>query len=344
MQVRHLRPAVWIGALALGITLAQLTGTSAPRASAAEVAFSAVERALTTPPAPTEAGPAPDPGPYEEEPAIEHDPLGERWRSGLVMTGATPHRLLLFTFDDGPHRINTPRLLDMLDGYGVKAVFFLTSSRMDGPTRGQQENAEIAREIARRGHVIGNHTLSHQQLPDLSEARALEQVEGGQAIFERVLGRRPWLFRPPGGNRVDWADALVEERGYTMVMWNVGAGDFLVETPEQVFYTWKRVLARRERDDGHRGGIVLLHDTYDRTIEAFPMIMDEIRRRNCRLLAEGEELYDIVDDPAFFYAPRGRQPHGAEAPPARLTPGVLAARQARLREVESRRCGQADPR
>lgn len=260
---------------------------------------------------------------------------------GRVVTGATPHRLVLFTFDDGPDVWNTTRLLDSLDREGVKAVFFLTASRLLGTSRRQRRQIQVAREIVRRGHSVGSHTLDHEQLPTLSTPEVLRQVREAEDVFVRVLGARPWLLRPPGGARSTRVDEIIEDRGYTMVLWNLGAGDVQVETPEDVLDTWRRVFDRRERERGDGGGIVLLHDLHDRSVEAFSLILDDLRRRNCRLLEKDEELYDVVDDLALFFEPRWPgDPPGAHARPAMPDPEVLRARQRRLREATRARCAE----
>ncbi len=265
--------------------------------------------------------------------------LGEDYRDGAIITGATPHRLILFTFDDGPDHRTTPMLLDRLDEAGIRAVFFLVANRFAGTTPFERKDAAVAREIARRGHLVGNHTLDHAQLPLLDEEAALHQIISAEAIFEDVLGGRPWLFRPPFGAHSQRIDSLLAERGYTSMLWNLGGGDFQVRSAQEVFDTWQKVFARREIENGDRGGIILLHDTYSWSVDAFERIVSFLRARNCELLASSEELYDFVDDPALFYVPRGAgQPGDTLAPPAQLAPAVLEARQARLRETETLRC------
>ncbi len=277
--------------------------------------------------------------PFEgEEP--ETDVVGRRYRDGLVITGAANHRVLLFTFDDGPDRRTTPHLLDVLDREHVKAIFFLTASRIRGETMREREQAEIAREIVRRGHIVGNHTMDHLQLALLDNEHALEQIDGASDVIARVIGQRPFLLRPPGGARSARVDGLISSRHYTSVLWNLGSGDFQVRTPEEVRDTWLRVLHIRERDFGERGGIVLLHDTYEWSVAAVPLILDEIRRRNCRLLARGEELYDVVDDLSMFFVPRADAPPSSEAPRVVLSENLLAQRQARLRDETTERCEQ----
>lgn len=266
-----------------------------------------------------------------------HEGLGEALRDGLIMRGATPHRLILFTFDDGPDRTTTPILLDRLDAAGVRAVFFLTGENLRGENLAERKNQEIAREAVRRGHMVASHGMHHRQLPLLSPAEAAREVEQAEEVFQQVLGGRPWLIRPPGGSRSPRIDRMLAERGYTVVLWNLGAGDTQVHTAEEVHRTWAAVLERR-RARGDEGGIVLLHDTYAWSVDAFQLIVEDLLARNCALLAEGEELYDFVEDPRLFFQPRGAADPSSETAPVVLPRAHLDARQARLREETAQRC------
>lgn len=280
-----------------------------------------------------------EPEPVVEEP-VEPAPTGtfaEELANGAVITGASANRIILFTFDDGPDPRNTPRLLDELDELGIRAVFFLTTHRLEGRSPWPEQNRAIAREIVRRGHMVANHTHHHEQLPLLDTEDVLFQAGHADEVLEEVLGSRAWLIRPPGGSRSPRVDRLLASRGYTEVLWNLGTGDPQVRDADSVVRTFTRVLAVRERQFGERGGIVLLHDTHAWSVEALPRIVGWLRDRNCEYLAQGEELYDIVGDPRWFHAPRGEDP-SAEAPVARLDPETLERRQARLREQTRQRC------
>jgi peptidoglycan/xylan/chitin deacetylase (PgdA/CDA1 family) len=282
-----------------------------------------------------------DPAPHEAF-DVRHG-LAPQLARGSIMTGSTPHRLILFTFDDGPDRSTTPLLLDRLDAAGVRAVFFLTGANLVGENAAQRRNQQIARETVARGHVVASHGMNHRQLPLLSDAEVMREVGETEQIFERVLGGRPWLIRPPGGAHSPRVDRLLGARGYTTMLWNLGAGDFQVRTAKDVHETWKKVLERRQ-GEGEQGGIVLLHDTYAWSVDAFQLIVGDLLDRNCELLEKGHELYDFVDDPGLFFEARrsagGPQDDAsAVAKPVRLSPEALEQRQARLREETSQRCG-----
>lgn len=299
------------------------------------VAAEAIEEA---PPSIVEPVPIRTPRPSETDDLRALHAASVGLEDGRVITGDSRQRVLLFTFDDGPKRQTTPELLDALDRYGVRAVFFVTVDNLDGPGNRIREQRELLKEIVRRGHVIGNHTVTHQQLPLMTTNAIAQELDHADRVLEELVGIRPRLFRPPGGSRSPRADRILADRGYTQMLWSHGTGDFQVDTPEDVESIFRRVLERREREEGIRGGIVLMHDTHPWTVAAFPRIMQMLESRNCELLAQGEELYDVVGDPALFYASRDDAEPGTLAPTLELPPAVHERRQARRRAEARARC------
>ena len=268
-----------------------------------------------------------EPGPEVDGvvPIPNQDATGLRFPSGLTIRGGTRHRTILFTFDDGPSRRTTPRLLDMLDELGIKAVFFVKSESFGDGNPWEREHAEIVREIVRRGHTIGNHTETHRQLPLLRNAEIEAELAVSERKIERAIGSKPRFIRPPGGALSERVEQLLGENGYTSVMWALYGGDLEVSTADDVVRTFFRVLERRERETGDRGGIVLMHDTKAHSLDAVPRLVDALQKRNCRLLADGEELYDIVDDIGYFIP--GHEPDQ-----------TLEERQVDLRELARHEC------
>jgi len=233
--------------------------------------------------------------------------------------------MILFSFDDGPTRRNTPELLELLDELDIRAVFFVKTESFGRGNPWEREHREIVREIADRGHTIGNHTETHRQLPLLRNAEIDAELERSERKIENAIGLRPRLIRPPGGALSARVEALLASRGYTSVLWTVYTGDLEVGAADDVVKTFFRVLERRERESGIRGGIVLLHDTQRHSLEAVPRLVDALHRRNCELLERKEELYDIVDDLRYFV-------------PSLAPPEPYEERQARLRAAARRRC------
>lgn len=339
-------------ALASGAVTAELTQASAPAELHATVSEGVMPAGLVADRVESRAADAtvsiaraPAPVPVEPESVDERtsfvasdDAVSSNLRGGRLITGATSHRFILFSFDDGPDVRYTRELLDALDDADVRAIFFLTTRRFEGPTPYERNLASIAREISARGHRVGSHSMDHVQLPLVSTPDLATQVDESASLIERELGVRPALIRPPGGSRSPRIDGYLATHGYTQVLWNLGTGDVQVRSADAVLDTFVRVLEVRERDHGERGGIVLLHDIHAWSVEAFPRIVAHLDRRNCDLLARGEELYDFVDDPAFFFDARREGDANDAIAHAEVPEAIVATRQIRARARAEARC------
>jgi peptidoglycan/xylan/chitin deacetylase (PgdA/CDA1 family) len=188
---------------------------------------------------------------------------------------------VVLTFDDGPHPVRTPAILDILDRYCVKAVFFIVG-------RMALEQPEALREIARRGHVIGAHSFTHpRNLARLGKARANAEIEMGFAAVSHALGGpvAP-LFRFPGLNHSDALLAYLAERNISAWSVDVVSGDTEVRGAR----TMPRRLFSRLEKKGR--GIILFHDTKRATAGSLASILD-------RLKAEGYSVPRIAAAPAI---------------------------------------------
>ena len=98
-----------------------------------------------------------------------------------------------------------PQILDTLDEYGVKSTFFIGGSWAD-------DNAEMLREIVKRGHELGNHGYFHKDQDTLSYEKNAEEIRVCGELVYTLTGVQPTLFAPPSGayseDTVNAADAL----------------------------------------------------------------------------------------------------------------------------------------
>lgn len=271
--------------------------------------------------------------------------LGESLAAGRVVTGAIAHRIVHFTFDDGPDASTTPRLLAAMDTLGVRATFFFSASRFRGGRRNARA-AELARDALARGHSVGSHSVDHVHMHGLKPPALREQLRENRTRFVQVFGARTYLFRPPFGSRNAALDRMLHADRYTTVMWNLGLADWVRRPPEALAKTFDKVLAR-EAEAGVRGGVVLLHDTHDWSIDGFVQIVQGLQQRNCAQLAAeasgapAQELFEIADDLSVFTRPVGDAGPGTDATLITLAPEVLQERQRSLRARERARCRAA---
>lgn len=231
----------------------------------------------------------------------------ERYRAGRLIRGQAARRCIAFTFDDGPNYETTPTLLDALERRGLNATFFVTGHRIDGEGDVARRNREVLRRTWRAGHLVGNHTYHHDLLDTMSPSTLAFEIDRTEALVRAVIGVRPYLFRAPyGALHHPIAVREVFSRGYTPVFWAMDSNDWRVHSPQAVLEN-----VRAELDRSPRGGVLLMHDTLPWSVAAFPLIADEIDRRNAALVARGETPYEIVGLDRFYEAlasdaPRGR--------------------------------------
>src|SRR4051794_12442471 len=101
-------------------------------------------------------------------------------------------RTISLTFDDGPHPISTPRLLDVLSAERVPATFFVTGSMA-------VQHPELIQRIVREGHAVGNHTLTHADVNEVGAFRAREELVQADRILRSLTSRATTSFRLPYG-------------------------------------------------------------------------------------------------------------------------------------------------
>jgi peptidoglycan/xylan/chitin deacetylase (PgdA/CDA1 family) len=159
---------------------------------------------------------------------------------------------MAITLDDGPNPAATLGILELLERYNARATFFLIGQRV-------RVFPDLAREIASRGHAIGNHTETHPSLTFLSVRGITEELARCDDAIALATGKSPRWMRPPYGYRSPLLDSIVRRRGGAGVaMWNVAAKDWRTDAPEPVIQRLRRA----------RGGdIVLLHDGDHRVLE-----------------------------------------------------------------------------
>jgi len=171
------------------------------------------------------------------------------------------------TFDDGPHPEGTPRVLDALDDWGTKAIFFLVGEQVE-------RYPAVATEIERRGHELAVHGYRHHVQARLSVAAVERDLD--RAI--EVIGGNAHFHRPPLGIYSQAGLVAVRERGLQPLLWSRWGKDWRKLTTPQ------RIAARATRALGP-GDVILLHDadhysskdSWQRTLAALPEILAAVQ-------------------------------------------------------------------
>jgi peptidoglycan-N-acetylglucosamine deacetylase len=178
-------------------------------------------------------------------------------------------REVALTFDDGPHPLITPWILDQLDKEDVKATFFLVGKQVT-------LYPDLAREILRRGHVIGSHSYAHYSMRHLTEQECEQDLVKSRLALREACGETVTLFRPPGGYYDETVRRAVGTLGFTAVFWTANITSFPGVDGARI----AAELGRRCAD----GGIILLHNGEDETLDTLPRLIPELRRRGVRFV------------------------------------------------------------
>lgn len=169
-------------------------------------------------------------------------------------------KLLALTFDDGPRRATTSKLLEGLDQRGVQATFFLIGKQIEG-------NEDLIRQMAEGGHQIGIHTFDHVELRDLSPADIHRQLDPTREALRAILGDREFLLRPPYGF-VD--DALLQQADSPIILWSVDPEDWHDrDVQREVAHIVSHV---------QDGDIILMHDIFFESVDAALQVVDQLHQ------------------------------------------------------------------
>lgn len=143
------------------------------------------------------------------------------------LRGSAQEKKVALTFDDGPDTRFTPQVLDALKASQVKATFFVL---------GVQANAhpDIIRRIVKEGHVIGNHSYSHANLPKLTADKFQSQIISTESVLQGLIGYAPKLIRPPYGAINEEQVRWIADHHYLIVNWNVDSLDWKSLNSDQV--------------------------------------------------------------------------------------------------------------
>lgn len=263
---RALLPMLLLGSLVLNAFNGVSTGSSDKSSNPVPAVTQPAVQPLKEEP-PKQEDPQPEPPKQEAGPAV-------KWYSpgiGLPLRSDDPaaqgKKVAMLTFDDGPHPVHTDKILDTLREQNVKALFFITGYGT--------KNKEALVRIHKEGHVIGVHSMTHANLPKLSEAEMRKELEPLIKIIEDVTGQKPKYMRPPFGAYNDKLRALLKEYGLELINWTNGSLD------------WAGVDANGYKDPNkivedvvqqlHPGANILMHDTHRHTAEALPQVIKQIR-------------------------------------------------------------------
>lgn len=191
-----------------------------------------------------------------------------------IYIGNEEKKYIYLTFDEGYEAGYTEQILDVLKENDVKATFFITAHYLNTAE-------DLVKRMVDEGHIVGNHTVNHKSLPDISDEEIKKEVMNlHQAIYEKT-GYEMKYIRPPKGEYSERTLAVTKELGYTNVMWTFGYLDYDENNQKGTEYAKKIIL-----DNLHNGEIMLLHGNSKDNANILDSIIKEAK-------AEGYEFKSL---------------------------------------------------
>ena len=180
-----------------------------------------------------------------------------------------PAMYVALSFDDGPNNTTTPKMLDVLEAFDAPASFFVIGQYINDSTAGQMKRA------VSMGCEIQNHSYTHSFMSELTPEEVKSEIERTDALIEKYVGVRPWLFRPP---YINHNQSMHEVIGHTFIC-GLGCEDWVPERTAQMRYD--DIMANVKNGD-----VILLHDFEgnDNTVEALRKLIPALREKGFTLV------------------------------------------------------------
>ena len=206
-------------------------------------------------------------------------PQWDRAAASLQKSERQLFKTAYLTFDDGPSRSVTPRILDILKTQGVRATFFVLGKEAAA-------RPELLKRIRDEGHVVANHTYSHRKEIIYRDVEGLMgEIRRTDDLFQEILGERSKMFRAPYGV---WGNLKTEhykqlhDAGYKIYNWNVDPGDSAGRTVKAATI----VENFRKQIENKTEALILFHDSASKqeTVKALPEVIKLLREKNFEIL------------------------------------------------------------
>ncbi|MBN1291468.1 MAG: polysaccharide deacetylase family protein [Candidatus Latescibacteria bacterium] len=198
--------------------------------------------------------------------SIEHIPPDflKKKLDNVLWEGTPESKALALTFDDGPDPDITPMVLETLETIGARGTFFMVGEKV-------AKYPDIARMVADSGHLIGNHSMTHNKMFLTRKKEVERELEESQTIIRDTIGMKPRWFRPPYGMFDFTVADVVKRKGMSIVLWTVLSGDYSEYPPDKILEIVKPFM--------RPGAIMVFHDTLAGGGSALPGIITELHNR-----------------------------------------------------------------
>ncbi len=161
--------------------------------------------------------------------------------------GKTDEKVMYLTFDEGYENGYTSKILDVLKKTNTPAAFFVTGPYID-------KEPDLIKRMVNEGHIVGNHTVNHPSMPDVSNDEISRELLMLNEKFNSLTGKNMTFMRPPRGEFSERTLATINNNGYKTVFWSIAYADWNTKQLKGVDYAVNQVTKQF-----HNGAIILLH-------------------------------------------------------------------------------------
>lgn len=201
----------------------------------------------------------------------EQPDLGSNNRSLIeefngIAIGNNEEKYVYLTFDEGYEAGYTPQILDTLKENDVKATFFITAHYVNS-------QPDLVKRMIEEGHIIGNHTVNHYSMPDLTDEKIKSEVQDLHTAVYSKFGYEMKYLRPPMGEYSQRTLNTIQGLGYTTVMWSFAYDDWDESKQGREDYAKQKIL-----NNVHNGAVILLHGNSKDNANTLDYCIKEIKK------------------------------------------------------------------
>ena len=185
-----------------------------------------------------------------------------------IYAGNPDEKVIYLTFDEGYENGYTGAILDTLKEKDCPATFFVTKPYV-------KQNQDLVKRMIDEGHIVGNHTVNHPSMPEVTNDDKLKSEITGLHDYVKDLYNYDMEFlRPPKGEYSERTVAISKELGYKTVLWSSAYDDWDVKKQDRIDYARGMIL-----NYVHNGCVMLLHAVSKDNTQLLGEVIDEIRAR-----------------------------------------------------------------
>lgn len=193
----------------------------------------------------------------------------------LFINGESEKKKIAITFDDGPDKKNTAKILDILKKYNVKASFFVVGDKAE-------KHPELVKRMYNENHLVLNHSYNHANYEYKTAEQIKTDILKTQDIISNIIAVKPLLIRTPYGVVNDKIFNVTRDINHKIILWSIDSLDWSQKEADNII---KNTL-----NNARSGDIILLHSVSftTETVKALPTIIE-------KLTEQGFSLVDVAE-------------------------------------------------